>query len=404
LEKFVSAGLLRNARVKRRALGAACFAHVLHDGYSDLLYLLLPVWQREFELSFAAIGLMKGAFSGALSLFQIPAAQLAARCGERVVLAGGAGLIAVAVFSYGFAQSAYALGVMLVVAGLAASVQHPLSSNIVAGAFGGSRAALGVYNFAGDAGKVLFPSAAAALIWIADWRMAAFALGAAGAASALALYWLIPNLNGGAGRPTSDGPETNGCAKKERLKDGFTSLTSIGMLDYATRAGFLTFMPLLLSEKGASPALIGTALSLVFIGGAAGKLACGILAERIGTTGAVIVTEAITAISIASLPGLSLEASLMLFAPLGVALNGTSSALYGSVAELAPPSRRANAFAIFYTATLGVGAVAPALFGALGDAAGLGKVLMVVAVLPVLTIPLAYRLGKSLGVDPPLPR
>jgi hypothetical protein len=44
--------------------------------------------------------------------------------------------------------------------------------------------------------------------------------------------------------------------------------------------------------------------------------------------------------------------------PLGIALNGTSTVLYGSVAELAPDSRRAHAFAVFYTATLGAGAVA----------------------------------------------
>jgi len=386
----------------QRALAAACFAHVLHDGYSDLLYLLLPIWQREFGLGFAAIGLMKGGFSGALALFQIPAAQLASRRGERAVLCAGTGLIAAAVFSYGLAASSYALGGLLLIAGLAASVQHPLASNIVAGAFGGSRTALGVYNFAGDAGKVLAPSAAALLIWAADWRTAAFVLGAAGAVSALALYWLLAGFKKKASPIAADGGEAS--AKKERLKDGFTSLTLIGILDYATRASFLTFMPLLLSEKGASPAQTGGALSLVFIGGAAGKLACGVLAERIGTIRTVIATESVTAILIASLLALPLSASLFLLAPLGVALNGTSSALYGSVAEFAPDSRRANAFAIFYTATLGAGAAAPALFGALGDLAGLERVLLAVAVLPAFTVPLARRLGSNAGLDPVLPR
>ncbi len=48
---------------ERRALGVACGAHALHDGYTDLVYIMLPIWQGEFGLSFAALGLMKTVFS-----------------------------------------------------------------------------------------------------------------------------------------------------------------------------------------------------------------------------------------------------------------------------------------------------------------------------------------------------
>ena len=41
--------------VERRALGVACGAHVLHDGYTDLIWLALPIWQAEFALSYAAV-------------------------------------------------------------------------------------------------------------------------------------------------------------------------------------------------------------------------------------------------------------------------------------------------------------------------------------------------------------
>ncbi|MFY9757232.1 MAG: MFS transporter, partial [Pseudolabrys sp.] len=49
---------------ERRALGVACGAHALHDGYTDLVYILLPIWQNEFGLGFAALGLMRTVFSG----------------------------------------------------------------------------------------------------------------------------------------------------------------------------------------------------------------------------------------------------------------------------------------------------------------------------------------------------
>jgi hypothetical protein len=40
------AGVARRGRV----LTACCGVHILHDGYSDLLYVLLPVWQAQFGL------------------------------------------------------------------------------------------------------------------------------------------------------------------------------------------------------------------------------------------------------------------------------------------------------------------------------------------------------------------
>jgi predicted MFS family arabinose efflux permease len=55
---------------------------------------------------------------------------------------------------------------------------------------------------------------------------------------------------------------------------------------------------------------------------------------------------------------------------LGVMLNGTSSVLYGTVPELVTSRRIERAFALFYTGTLGSSALAPVLYGWLGDAAG----------------------------------
>ena len=40
-------------REERRAAGVACSAHALHDGYTDLIYVMLPIWQTEFGLGYA---------------------------------------------------------------------------------------------------------------------------------------------------------------------------------------------------------------------------------------------------------------------------------------------------------------------------------------------------------------
>ena len=41
---------------QRRTLFIAGIAHALHDGYTDMIYVLLPVWQTEFGLGYAALG------------------------------------------------------------------------------------------------------------------------------------------------------------------------------------------------------------------------------------------------------------------------------------------------------------------------------------------------------------
>jgi len=68
-------------RAERRALGVACGAHILHDGYTDLVWVALPIWQTEFRLNYAAAGLLRTIYSGTLAGLQIPATALAGHIG-----------------------------------------------------------------------------------------------------------------------------------------------------------------------------------------------------------------------------------------------------------------------------------------------------------------------------------
>ena len=178
------------------ALGVACGAHALHDGYTDLVYVMLPIWQAEFGLGFAALGLMKTVFSGTLAGFQIPAGFLAERFGTATVLALGTALTGLGYVFAGFSTGVITLVAALFVGGLGASTQHPLASSLIAHAFAGSRSlkALGTYNFAGDIGKMTLPAAAALLFVVLPWRQALMLLGSFGAIAAVAIYIAIPRF------------------------------------------------------------------------------------------------------------------------------------------------------------------------------------------------------------------
>jgi MFS transporter, FSR family, fosmidomycin resistance protein len=160
--------------------------------------------------------------------------------------------------------------------------------------------------------------------------------------------------------------------------------------------GLLIFLPFILKEKGASLGMIGASLALVFIGGAAGKSVCGWLGARLGVIGTVLATESGTAACILLILVVPLATCQLLLPLLGVMLNGTSSVLYGTVPDLSPPHRTERAFAVFYTGTIGSGAVAPVVYGVLGDAMGVQGATIATAATAVLILPLAIALAPYL--------
>ena len=170
----------------------------------------------------------------------------------------------------------------------------------------------------------------------------------------------------------------------------------IVVMEGATRLGFVTLLPFVLIAKGASVTQVGFALSLTFAGGAAGKFFCGLIAARAGVLRTTVLTELCTAAGIVALVPLSLEGSMLLLPALGIALNGTSSVLYGTVAELVPGPRRAGAFGIFYTLTIGAGALAPVFYGLLGDSIGVPSTFGVIAAVVLLVLPLTLGLRPAL--------
>ena len=373
----------------RRTLLGTGLAHALHDGYTDMIYILLPIWQAEFALGFGALAALRGLYAGTMAALQIPAGRLAERLGGRAVLIAGTLLAAFGYALAGFSGGLLGLGAALALSGAGSATQHPLASAAVSHAYGaGARGPLGIYNFAGDLGKAALPAIMGLLVTAMPWRPALWLMATIGVAAAVAVRTLVPAF-GGTGEPAQ------GAAKGEG-RGGFGLLFAIGILDSGVRMGFLTFLPFILKAKGADLPLVGLALTLVFLGGAAGKFACGWLGARIGVLLTVLATEAGTAAAILAVLALPLVPALALLPLLGVMLNGTSSVLYGTVPELAAPGREARAFALFYTGTIGSGALSPVLYGVVGDFAGPGWGTASAAGVALLVCPLALLLAPRL--------
>ncbi|MFQ5955080.1 MAG: MFS transporter [Kiloniellales bacterium] len=384
----------RTTASRKRATLLTCGAgHFLHDGFHDLVVVLLPVWQLAFGLSLSQVGLLMTCYTGAMASFQVPAGMLAERLGERVLLALGTLVTAVGFMTLGLMGGFVTLAGVLLVAGLGSGAQHPLAATLVARAYrdGGQRAAMGTYNFTGDLGKMAVPGLAALVIAGAGWHWATTGYGGIGVVMALVIYLALRRLDtGGKQAPRQGGPDRDLPAGWGIVnKPAFGALSAIAIIDTGTRLGFLTFLPFLLIGKGLPVEWVGLALMLIFAGGAAGKLLCGLIAERFGVIRTVVLTEAVTGGGILMLLVLPLAPILVFLPFLGAALNGTSSVLYGSVADFVSADRQARAFGLFYTLGVAAGAVAPSILGVMSDLTGVATTIGIVGAVALTTIPLA---------------
>ena len=157
---------------------------------------MLPLWQAEFGIGYAALGLLRTCFSGTMAGLQIPSALLSERLGVPLVLAVGTALSGIGYLIAGASIGFWTLVIALLIGGLGSSTQHPLASALVARAFAGPRSmkALGTYNFAGDIGKMSVPAAASLMLVLLPWQPVLAILGLLGLAAAVAIFWLAPRL------------------------------------------------------------------------------------------------------------------------------------------------------------------------------------------------------------------
>jgi MFS family permease len=387
-----------NISRSRKILVSGCLFHLFHDSIADGLAVLLPFWKIAFQLSLTQVGLIMTCFESATALFQIPAGFLGERYGERRLLTLGTFVTTLCFMVIAFSGNVYALCVLLIIGGLGAGVQHPLASSMISKAYahGNRRIALGTYNFTGDMGKFLFPVVAAVVLSVAGWRTLCFGYGVFGLFMTVGLYVLLRrNHSGGVDIQTGKVHEKFSGWGIENKK-AFFILSAIGFIDTAVRSALITFLPFLLIGKGMHMESTGLALSLIFIGGAFGKFICGVMAEKIGIIPSITITEAITGLGIIYLYGSTLSGIYPFLPLLGIALNGTSSVLYGTVADFVLPSHAPRVFGLFYTAIIIGAALAPPVFGLLSDAAGVELSVVVIGLTALTTLPLAYMLSKEL--------
>lgn len=386
---------------RKLTLAACCTAHVVQDGLLATLYVLLPVLAQAFGLSYAQVGLIRAANNTAMAMLEIPSGMLSERLGERTLLTFG--LICA---GFGFLALTTASGfgsvvACLLIVGIGGAFQHALASAVISTTYPGPgrRAALGVYNSSGDAGKLAFTGLFSLAMGLgAAWQGVVGGYAVLTLIAAAGVYLVLRRVGAGAA-PARDAQVHPAAATRGwgiRDRGGFTALASIVFLDIAVQSGFLTFLAFLMLDKQVPAGLAAAAVVLTLAGGMFGKLGCGLLAERFGVIRSLLLVECLTAAGIVAVLIAPTLLAYALLPVLGMVLQGSSSITYATVSELMREDRQSRGFATIYALSSVASILGPIGFGIIGDRFGLAAAMLTMAGVVLLPLPLCLTLRRAL--------
>lgn len=379
--------------IRRTALASSCGVHAVQDGLYATVYVLLPVLAPVFALTLFHVGAIRAAYSSAMVLFQLPSGVLSERFGERNLLMFGLICAGAAFILLASATGIAILVLGLILAGLGGAFHHAPSSSIITKAAPGTgqRSALGIYNAAGDVGKLVFTGIFTLAIgfgiaWgpvVAGFGILALPLGV--------VVFVVLRRSGIGGRAPADAGavETRkaiGWGVHDRR--GFAVLGLIVFLDLAVQSGFLTFIAFLMSEKDVPTSLAAFAVVLTLTGGITGKFGCGFLAERMGVRPSLVLVQCLTAIGIIAVLVSPTLIAFLLLPFLGMVLQGSSSVTYGTITDFMHRDRQSHGFALIYSISSAASIVGPVVFGGIGDRFGIAPAMVAMAIAALMSLPM----------------
>jgi MFS transporter, FSR family, fosmidomycin resistance protein len=396
--------LAARAGVDRRAMATLSAGHLFTDLAQGAVPALLPFLITRDHLNYAAASALVLAATISSSVIQPLFGHLSDRLSLPWLMPlgpalGGLGIALVGVSSsYGLTFGAVLLS------GVGVAAFHPEGSRFANYVSGARRASgMSLFSVGGNIGFALGPALVTPLLLV---------FGLHGTLLVLAPTWLM------AGVMAYELPRLRsfrsdvvaGRVKRSDEHEAWGPFTVLALV-IAVRSfiyfGLITFIPLYyIHVLHAGKAVGGAALSAMLIGGAAGTLIGGPLADRFGR-------RAVLVGSMAAIPGLVIGLILsgqvlgVLFATLAGAATIATFAVTIVMGQEYLPGRLGVSAGVTIGLSIGLGGVGAPLLGLLADAHGLRAVFEAVAALPLLGLALTLllpRTGVSRRRDEPAAR
>lgn len=383
-------------------IGLVGIAHLVSHFSQLLLAPLFPWLKDAFGVSYTQLGLVMTVFFVVSCAVQAASGFVVDRHGPRPVLLGGLALLAVAAFGFASAPNYAALLGWAVVAGVGNGVFHPVDYTLINRRVSPGRLghAYSFHSISGNLGWALAPAMLVPLAIAFSWRVALAAAGVLVCAVLLVL-WLnrdrlhLPALAAKASAADAGAAGADGGLAFLRIPAVWACFWFF--LCFAmVLAGVQAFAPLAAGYLHDVPsALIALCVTVYMVCSAAGMVVGGFLVtdpsrcERliaVGVGGAAVVAAII---GFAPVPPLAVPA---LFGAMGLAAGLASPSRDLLVKRSTPENASGRVYGVVYSG-LDIGqAVAPVLFGVLMDRQHYQGVWLMLIVLQLLLIVSGFQI------------
>lgn len=364
--------------------------HFLSHFYQLCLPPLFLVWQKEFDVSFAELGLAPVVMAIAAAAMQTPYGFLVDRFGARRFLIGNTLVMSLAISAMAFATAYWQIVLLAFVSGAANAVYHPADYSILAGSIRKEKMgqAFAIHTFTGNAGYALAPPVVALLLAAVGWRDALLVLGLLGIPMAGVILWQSSILQEQARREKKSGGMTVGGLLLDRTLLLFFLFFLLGsMAGSGIQAWLITILH---DVKGIELALASSALTSYMIGTSAGVLLGGWMVDRwtrfiaFFVAGLTLCSSFLTLL-VGVLPVGGIAAiAIMFFA--GAAMGSSRTPRDIMLKDAAPPGEIGKVFGFVSSSLPLGGALTPVPFGFLIDHGHAEWVLIFAAILLVASI------------------
>jgi MFS transporter, FSR family, fosmidomycin resistance protein len=369
--------------------------HLFTDLNQGAVAALLPFLVAERGLTLAAAGTLVLAATAASSVVQplfgifsdnrpLPALM------PLGVLSAGAGMALA-----GVAPSYPLILLCVILSGIGVAAFHPEAARF-ANYVSGSRRAQGMsfFSVGGNAGMALGPVFTTPFVLIFGLPGTLF-LALPAVLMAATLFYELPRMLGFKPETVEDGEEP--VAAPEQWGP-FARMVGIVTVRSFVYFGLVAFVAAYYERVlGTSPAVGNAALTVMLVGGAAGTLVIGPLADRLGRRTVVAASMLVLPLLIYGFTLSGPFSGMALLALVGAATVGTFGVTVVMGQEYLP-GRIGLAAGITMGLSIGLGGVGAPLLGHLADRVGLSVTMLVIAALPVLGFLLAITLPRKTPV------
>ena len=379
--------ITKTQHINVKIIFALTLVHFMGDFYSSFITPLIPVFVDKLSLSMAQVGIMVGIMRFLAFIVQPSIGYVADRYPTRSFALGGLLLTVLFIPLTGLSPSFFVLTLLLAFGSVGSSIFHPSVTGMVPVYAGrNSGFSMSIFNTGGTLAFGIGP------LFI-TWYVAQYGLSAMpatmliGLGALIFLYRVIP-------MPEDQNLKTSGFINS--LKDTLGEVWQAVLLIWCVMVlravvgqSFMTFMPVLLAQKGYHLVAVGAVTSLFVVAGSLSGLTAGYLADKIGFKPIFYWTHGLMTPALLLFLNLSgswiypgaFTAGLFVLAtlPLGVVM----------AQELAPRGRSMVA-SLMMGFAYGLGGVISPVIGKLSDMFSIQTVLMYVAFIPLLTLVIIF--------------